>query len=100
MYHYVQPMHPYRALITLQHLAFCSVPTLQGAYDVPATAADSIIRLLEGSGCVSCTASRKLAVTLEGGYDASYGAPGSDSSIQVPQLIRQGTVHVRGIKLR
>lgn len=74
--------------------------TLQFAYDDAATTTGSIIKLLEGTFVNSLTASKSISVKLEGGYNATYDAVSTETTIQGPLKVRSGTVRMKGVKVR
>lgn len=74
--------------------------TLQAAYDDGATTDNAVIELLEGSLPGAFTAGRGISVTLEGGYNATYGAVSSQTMLQAPVRLKAGTVRVKRIKVK
>jgi hypothetical protein len=74
--------------------------TLQSAYDDTATTNGSVIKLLEGFLANPLTAGRGIVVKVEGGYNASYSAIDSDTTIAGPVKIKAGTVRMKGVKVK
>lgn len=75
--------------------------TIQAAYNDSVTTIDkSVIMLLEGVLARAFTADRMITVTLEGGYDATFGKVASETVIQSPLVIKSGTVVINGIVIQ
>ena len=74
--------------------------TLQAAYDDLATTNNSTIMLLQGVLPGAFTAGRNIAVYLDGGYRADYGAVSSETTLQGPVVVKSGTVVVNAVAVQ
>jgi len=74
--------------------------TLQAAYDDTGTTNGSIINVLEGTLANTLTVGRGITVEIEGGYNASYNAINSETSIMGPVKIRAGTIRMKRLKVK
>lgn len=74
--------------------------TVQTAYNDTETLNNAVIRMLEGTLTGSFTSDRNIMVTLEGGYNAVYGAISGQTAIQGTITLGAGTVRMNGVVVR
>ena len=74
--------------------------TVQTAYNDAETLNNAIIKMLEGTLTGSFTSDRSIMVTLEGGYNAVYGAISGQTAIQGTITLGAGTVRMNGVVVK
>ncbi len=74
--------------------------TVQTAYNDAETLNNAVIRMLEGTLTGSFTSDRNIMVTLEGGYNAVYGAISGQTAIQGTITLGSGTVRMNGVVVK
>lgn len=72
--------------------------TLQAAYN--AASDGDLLQLRDGVLVGDFTASSAIAVTIRGGYDATYSQNSLETELQGAVLLQQGTVKMNSLKLR
>jgi hypothetical protein len=72
--------------------------SLQAGYN--AAIDGDLLQLRDGILIGSLTADRTVAVTIRGGYDATYSAGSLFTFLQGVMLLQQGTVKVENVILR
>ncbi len=74
--------------------------TIQAAYDDVSTVNNSVIMLLNGTLPGAFTADRSIVVTLQGGYNAAYGAVTGETVLKGVSVFKSGTVVVNNVAVR
>lgn len=73
---------------------------VQAAYSDAETLNNAVIKMLEGTLTGSFTSNRNILVTLEGGYNAVYGAISGQTAIQGAITLGSGAVRMNGIVIK
>lgn len=73
---------------------------IQAAYNDTATVSGSVIKLREGTQAENVRFDLNKSVLFEGGYNATYDALSSKTTIQGSVKIKSGTVRMKGVKVR
>ncbi|HBG06463.1 MAG TPA: hypothetical protein DDY22_13130 [Geobacter sp.] len=74
--------------------------SIRSAYNDVATLNSAVIKLLEGLQTENVTFGRNIGVTLDGGYNASYSAVTSKTTINGRVEIQAGTVRVNRVVVK
>lgn len=71
--------------------------TIQSAYNDAATLNNSVLKVKSGTLTETDTFGRNIAVTLDGGYDSTYGSVTGTTKVKGKLLVRSGTLRVRKV---
>ncbi len=74
-------------------------PTIQTGYNDAATGNNAVLKVRAGTLTETDTFARNIAVTLDGGYDSTFGSVTGTTKVKGKLLVRAGTVRVRKVSV-